>query len=223
MIANAKKMFDPTLQMAALAVLERAVNQALRLDPATQKRLAALSGQVFHLHCTSPDLEIFVMPQRDRVQLAAFYDGDVTAGLTGVGRDFAKLLGSDDVAAELINGNLSVRGDSKALQNLQAIAADLDLDWEAPLARVFGDIVGHQLGRGLRHLASRALYAGRQISRQLNDFARYESGWLAERADVQRFGSDIDQLARRTDQLATRITQLSTRITQLRQRHAARH
>lgn len=215
-MADAKKMFDPTLQMAALAMLERAINQALRLDPATQKRLAALAGQVFHLHCTRPNLELFVMPQNDRVQLAAFYDGDVTAGLTGAGRDFAKLLGSDDAAAELINGNLSVRGDSRALQNLQAIAADLDLDWEAPLTRVFGDIVGHQLGLGLRHLASRALYAGKQISRQLNDFARYESGWFAQRSDVQRFGAEVDQLARRADNLATRIAHL-------RQRRAARH
>jgi ubiquinone biosynthesis protein UbiJ len=203
---------DPMLPTAALALLERAINQALRLDPASRQRLAALAGQVFHLHCTQPDIEVFVLPQADGVRLAAYHDAGVTAGLTGTGGDFAKLLGSDDPAAELINGNLSVRGDSKALQQLQAIAAGLDLDWEAPLARVFGDVVGHQLGRGLRHLADRALYAGRQIARQINDFAHHESGLLAGRAEVGRFGLDVEQVARRTEQFEARLRQLQQRV-----------
>jgi ubiquinone biosynthesis protein UbiJ len=203
---------DPMLPTAALALLEHAVNQALRLDPASRQRLAALAGQVFHLHCTQPDIEVFVLPQVDGVRLAAYHEGETTAGLTGAGRDFAKLLGSDDPAAELINGNLSVRGDSKALQKLQAIAAGLDLDWEAPLARMFGDVVGHQLGRGLRHLADRAIYAGRQIARQINDFAHHESGLLAGRAEVERLGLDVEQIARSAEQFEARLRQLQQRI-----------
>jgi ubiquinone biosynthesis protein UbiJ len=207
-----QKLIDPTLQMAALAVLERALNQALRLDPATQKRLAELAGQVFHLHCTQPDLQLFVMPQSDRVQLAAFFDGKITAGLTGAARDFSRLLHSDDAAAELINGNLVVRGDSKALQQLQRIAADLDIDWGAPLARVFGDVAGHQMGQGLRHLASRALYAGKQVSRQLQDFVAHESNLFAAASEVQRFGSDVEQLARRSEQLEQQFHTLRLRF-----------
>jgi ubiquinone biosynthesis protein UbiJ len=207
-----QKLIDPTLQMAALAALERVLNQALRLDPATRQRLASLAGQVFHLHCTRPDLQLFVMPQRDGVQLAAFFDGKITAGLTGEARDFSRLLHSDDPAAELINGNLVVRGDSKALQQLQRIASDLDIDWEAPLARVFGDVIGYQLGQGLRHLASRALYAGKQVSRQLQDFVAHESHLFAAPQDVQRFGRDVDQLARRGEQLEQQLNALRQRF-----------
>lgn len=203
---------DPTLQMAAIAALEHTINQALRLDPATRKRLATLAGQVFHLQCTGPELDLFLLPQTDGVQFAANFDGKITAGLSGSGRDYSRLLSSKDPAAELINGNLVVRGDSVALQQLQRIATDLDLDWEMPLTRVFGDVVGHQLGRGLRHLASRALYAGRQLTRQVNDFVNHESGLFAARYEVDRFNADVDQLARRSDRVETQLAQLRQRF-----------
>lgn len=206
-----QKLIDPTLQMAALAVLERAINRALQLDPATQQRLRALAGQVFHLHCTRPDLELFLLPQIDGVQLAAFFDGKITAGLTGTAGDFSRLLHSDDPAAELINGNLAVRGDSKALQRLQRIASDLDLDWEAPLTRLFGDVVGFQLGRGLRHLAGRARYAGQQMARQVQDFVAHESHLFAAPHEIKQFGSDVEQLARRSERLEQQLNTLRQR------------
>lgn len=209
-----KKMLDPTLQMAALATLERVINQALRLDPATQKRLAALAGQVFHLQCTRPELEVFVLPQPDRVTLAGFYEGKITAGLSGNAGDFAKLLSSKDPAAELINGNLVVRGDSHALQQLQRIAADLDIDWEAPLTRIFGDVIGFQLGRGLRHLASRALYAGKQLQRQVHDYVNHESHWLATQHEVNRFNADVELLSLRSDRFETQLNKLKHQLQQ---------
>lgn len=207
-----QKLIDPTLQMAALSALEHALNRALKLDPATRARLAALDGQAFHLHCTRPDLQLFLLPRRDRVQLAAFHDGDVTAGLTGEARDFAKLLRSDDPAAELINGKLSVVGDTRALMQLQRIAAELDIDWQAPLARAFGDVAGHALGQGLQHLASRARYAGRQLLRQLQDFAVHESHQFAAQGEVAQFGRDVDQLARRGAQLESQLAALRQRL-----------
>ncbi len=207
-----QKLIDPTLQMATLAVLERAINQALRLDPATQQRLRALAGQVFHLHCTRPDLELFLLPQTDGVQLAAFFDGKITAGLTGSAGDFSRLLHSDDPAAELINGNLVVLGDSKALQQLQHIASDLDLDWEYPLTKVFGDVVGFQLGRGLRHLAGRALYAGKQVSRQVQDFVAHESDLFAAPQEIKQFGSDVEHIARRSERLEQQLKTLRQRF-----------
>ena len=218
-----KKMLDPTLQMAALATFERLINQALRLDPATQKRLAAMTGQVFHLQCTQPQLEVFVLPQNDGITLAGFFDGKITAGLSGTANDFAKLLSSKDPAAELINGNLVVRGDSNALQQLQRIAVDLDLDWEAPLTRMFGDVIGYQLGRGLRHLASRALYADKQLQRQVHDYVNHESNWLATQHEVNRFNADVESLSLRSERFETQLKKLQAKLRHSLDQRPARH
>jgi ubiquinone biosynthesis protein UbiJ len=214
-------VIGPTAQSAAVAALETLINRALMLDPASRARLAALAGQVFHIECTRPALQLFVLPQRDRVQLAARWEGVVSAGLSGSAEDFIELLTSADPATTLINGNLNARGDSRALQRLQAIAGDLDIDWEAPLTRLFGDIVGHQLGRGLRRVHTLFAQAGRSLGRQLRDYVREESDWLAPRWQVETFCAEVVELARRGDRLELRATQLRQQLAR-RQQPAAR-
>lgn len=212
-------MIGPTARSAAVAAVETVINRALALDPATRIRCAALEGKVFHLECTRPALQLFVLPQRDRIQLAAQWEGEVDAGLSGSAGDFAELLTSSDPAATLINGPLSVRGDSQALQRLQHIVTDLDIDWEAPLARLFGDVAGHQLGNALRGAHRFLLQAGRNLGRQLRDYVRDESGWLAPRWQVETFCADVAELARRSEQLKQRAAQLQRLAQQRRPLH----
>jgi ubiquinone biosynthesis protein UbiJ len=204
--------FGPTLKTAAFAALEGAINTALRLDPASRQKLAALNGRVFHLECTKPDLDIFLLPQQDGVQLAAHWEGDISAGLSGSGDDFMQLLRSSDPAATLINGNMTVIGDSKALLQLRDIAAQLDLDWEAPLTRVFGDIVGHQMARSLRFGHRLFRDAASSLQRQVRDYFQEENTWVAQRWQFDQFQSDIETLQSRSEQLVARAAQLQQRV-----------
>ena len=209
-------MIHATAKSAAIAALEALVNRALDLDPASRGRLAALSGQVFHLECTRPDLDVFLLPQADRVLLAGFWDGPVTAGVRGSHTDFIELLTSDDPGATLINGDMNVIGDSKALLRLRDIAVDLDLDWEAPLNRVFGDVLGHQLGLGLRRLHTLARDAGASVARQLRDYVKEESDWLVPRWQAQQFSAEVAQLAQRGERLEARLAGLRQQLARRR-------
>jgi ubiquinone biosynthesis protein UbiJ len=203
----------PTLKTAAFAALEGAINTALRLDPASRQKLAALNGRVFHIECSKPDVDIFLIPQQDGVQLAAHWEGEVTAGLSGSADDFAQLLRSTDPGATLINGNMTVIGDSKALLQLRDIAAALDLDWEAPLTRVFGDIVGHQMARSLRFGQRLLRDATNSLQRQVRDYLQEESSLLTPRWQFEQFKTDIDTLSARSEQLLKQAAQLQQVIT----------
>lgn len=209
-------MIGPTAKSAAIAALEGLVNRALGLDPASRQRLAALAGQVFHIECTQPDLDLFLLPHGDRVQLAGFWDGPVTAGIRGGYADFIELLTSEDPGATLINGKMKIIGDSKALLRLRDVAADLDLDWEAPLTRVFGDVLGHQLGQGLRHLHALARNAGSSIARQVRDYVKEESDWLAARWQVDGFRAEVTQVALRGERLESRLAGLRQHLARRR-------
>jgi ubiquinone biosynthesis accessory factor UbiJ len=214
-----KGVIGPTLKSAAGAALETLVNQALKLDPASRQRLTAMDGQIFHIECTAPAVDIYLLPQHDRVQIASYCDGPITAGLRGSADDFIQLLTSADPGATLINGKMTVQGDSQALLQLRAIAADLDIDWEAPLVQVFGDVIGHQLGRGLQQMTSLLQEAGRSFSRQLRDYVKEESDWLAPRWQVENFKTQVDELVRRSETLEARAAQLRQQI--LRRQHNA--
>lgn len=208
---SAKRTF-PTLKGVGLAALEGALNAALKLDAASRAQLAALAGQVFHLECTWPELDIYLLPQTDRVQLAAHWEGAVTAGLTGSRDDYLELLRSADPAATLINGDMRVIGDSKALLRLRDIAAALDLDWEAPLTRVFGDIAGHQMARSLRFGSRLLRDAANSLQRQVRDYMREENPWLARRWQFEQFKQQVAALDMRTKQLAERAENLRQRV-----------
>lgn len=201
-----------TLKTGAIAALEFVVERALALDPASRAQLAALAGQVFHLECTQPSLDLFLILHADRIQLASHWEGDVTAGLRGTGRDYAELLRSADPGATLINGAMTVHGNSKALLRLRDVAAHLDIDWEAPLANLFGDMVGHQLGRTLRFGGRLLNDAVASLRRQLHDYVQEESDWLASRAQFESFRADIAQTAQRGEQLAQDLARLKQRL-----------
>lgn len=198
-------LISPTLHTAGLAGLEALINQTLTLDPGSLLRLEKLSGHVFWLHCTSPELSVYLIPSDEGISLQGVYAGEADTRLTGSAGEFAKLLTADDPASALINGELQLHGDTQALIELQKIAKDLDIDWEAPLANVFGDVVGHHLGQGLRAGFSFGLQAFKSLRRQLDDYLVEESDWLAPRWQVDKFMNEVDQLAQRTERLQARL------------------
>ena len=105
-----------TLNVAALAALERAINAALGMDDATREQVNALAGKVFCIDCSVPALRAYIAPEADGVRLYSHYEGAVSCTVSGAGSDFVALAGALDKASALVNGNLRISGDSAPLQ-----------------------------------------------------------------------------------------------------------
>jgi ubiquinone biosynthesis protein UbiJ len=200
-----------TLHTAAIGGLETAINAALRLDQSTLKKLQTLERHVFHLRCTAPELDLFLIPGVDEVRLCGFYDGDADTTLSGSAQEFAKLVTSSDPASTLINGDLELHGDSQALINLQKILQQLDVDWEAPLSNIFGDVISHQMGKSIRQGFSFGLQALQGFKRHVDEYIVEESDLVPPRWQVEQFFTDIDQLAMRTERLQAQFEKLKQR------------
>ncbi len=201
-----------TLHTAALGGLEQAINKALTLDPATQQRLQQLDGHVFLLDCTAPELQFYLIPGLDGLRLCGFFEGTADTTLAGSAKEFAKLASSEDPASALINGKVELHGNSQALIELQKILKQLDLDWEAPLTRLFGDVVGHQLGQGLRKGFSFGKQALSNLKRQFDDYIVEESELVPPRWQVDKFFNEVDQLATRSERLEAKLQRLRQRL-----------
>ena len=205
------KMIDPTVHTAAIATLEIAINRALALDPTGSAQLVALEGKIFQFSCLSPELDIFLAADGNRLKLMGYWEGEVTAAIRGNASDFADLATATDPTAALINGNLELQGDSAPLIELQKILAGLDMDWEAPLVNAFGDIAGHQLAQALRGLFSWGQQASASFLRQLEEFIHEEARLAPPRLEVEDFYQDVQQLNQRVDRLQARIRQLAAK------------
>lgn len=206
---NTDSIISPTLHTAAIGGLELAINKALALDPATAGKLARLDGHVFQLECTSPSLSLYLIPGKNDVRLCGIYEGDADTALKGSASAFTTLATSPDPANTLINGELELHGNSQALIELQQIGKQLDLDWEAPLTQLFGDVVGHQLGRGLRRGFRFANQALKNLRRQFDDYLVEESDLMPPRWEAEQFFNDVDQLNLRTERIEARIQKLA--------------
>lgn len=209
---------DPTLHTAALAALEAATNRALALSPGGRETLEPLGDRVFAFHCTSPELDFYLLPGPDGLRLTGFHEGPVTTSLTGTASDFAELARATDPAATLVNGGLRMEGDSAPLIELQQVLSTLQVDWEAPLVDTLGDVAGHQLAELLRQAFSWGRQASSSLARQLGEFIHEEARLSPPRLEVEDFYRDVHDLGLRVDRLESRANRLRRQIEKLRNR-----
>jgi len=208
---------DPALHTAALATLERAVNQALELSPGGPEALNTLADKVFALHCTAPQLDAYLQPGNGSIRLMGVYDGPVTTSVRGSASDFAELATAKDPTAMLINGALELSGDSAPLIELQKIISHLEVDWEAQLVNTLGDVAGHQLAQMLRGAYSWGRQASTGLERQLEEFIHEEARLSPPRLELEDFYSDVQQLGLRVERLESRTQRLRKRMQKLRE------
>jgi ubiquinone biosynthesis protein UbiJ len=208
---------DPALHTAALATLERAINQALELSPGGREALDSLAEKVFALHCTTPQLDAYLQPGNGSIRLMGVYDGPVTTSVRGSASDFAELATAKDPTAMLINGALELSGDSAPLIELQKIISHLEVDWEAQLVNTLGDVAGHQLAQMLRGAYSWGRQASTGLERQLEEFIHEEARLSPPRLELEDFYSDVQQLGLRVERLESRTQRLRKRMQKLRE------
>lgn len=205
----------PTLHTASLAGLETLLNRALALDPQGREELAELSGCVFALECTAPQLSAYLQPTASGIRLMGHFEGAVTTRVRGRASDFTELASAADPTAALINGELVLEGDSGPLIALQQVVAGLELDWEAPLVQTLGDVAGHQLAQTLRGSFRFSRQAGNSLTRQLDEFIHEEARLSPPRLELEDFYRDVQTLDQRVDRLQSRVKRLQQKLTRL--------
>jgi len=204
-----------TINVAALNALEQAINRALEMDDATRERLVALQPTVFHVRCTVPDLQMYIVPENDRISLYGHYEEKATCSVSGAASDYIALVAAKDKASALVNGNLKISGDSSKLLELEKIISVLDVDWEARLALFIGDAPAHQLGRIARSAEKWRKSAHTSFERHLGEFIKEEARLSPPPLEVEDFFADLQQLAVRTDRAEAAIRRLKRRASAL--------
>lgn len=204
-----------TAKLAALATLEAAMNQGLRLDPAAAVSLQALAGKAFHLEIVGTQINVYLLVDPEGVQLRSIYDGRVNTRISGSIGDFAELISAEDPASALINGGISIRGDSAPLFQMLAILQKLDMDWEGALAQWIGDIPAHEVGRALRNAMRWGRQTATSLGRQAEEFLHEESRLLPPTAELELFYSQIHKLGLSVDRLEARLQRQRDRLERL--------
>ncbi|MEY1662958.1 ubiquinone biosynthesis accessory factor UbiJ [Isoalcanivorax beigongshangi] len=199
------------LETTLVASLERALNTALRADPATLMQLGEDSGHLLEIRLRFPARSLFVLIVEDGVEcyLGAVTEPDVR--VEGHALDLAAQLLGWRSAPSVIGGPVRIEGNRELLQRLTALAQQLDVDWGALLAPVIGPELAAQLDHGARQLFSWARDGLRRLARQGADYLRFESGLVPSRHELREFGHEVVELQMATERLEARLARLTDR------------
>jgi ubiquinone biosynthesis protein UbiJ len=191
-----------------LAGLEAALNRFLGLDPRSASRLSALQGRLIGLEILGLDITLYLAPGPAGIQVLGRSERPPDCMIAGSPLALARLGAARDRAGELFTGGVRVSGDAELGQAFGEILADLDIDWEEQLSRLTGDVIAHQLGRGLRELIGWTARTRNTLGQDLQEYLQEELRLLPARGEVERFQDAVDELRDDMERLEARLVRL---------------
>ena len=199
------------LSTTATATAERAINAALRGDPASAARLNRHAGRLLAVRLTLPSTALYALIVEDGVELYLRSEAEPDVTVTGNPVDLAALVLDWRRQPGVIGGPVRVEGNRELLQDLRELTTDLRLDWGTLLEPLIGGELAQQVDLGARRLFGWARDTLNRLGDQVGDYLGSEAGLLALRRDLYEFYQDVDELRGDVDRLQARVQHLKNR------------
>ena len=208
-------------QSVVVAGLQTVVKNVLELDPELAEGIAELEGAVLEVHVQGIDKRFQLHPSRKGVSIVPVDDNaqsyatvpDVT--ISGPPFTLLRLLGSLESVDGVLPPDVSISGELQLVHKLSRLAKRANIDWEEPLAKLFGDSVAHELGRGIRGFVSWARGASDTIAWDVGEYLREERRLSPTRLEVDDFAGQVDEIRDDVERLEVRIARLEARVRRL--------
>lgn len=199
------------LPLMATAVLEKAFNQCLRMDPETLAQVTRLEGKVIALEIAGLGKTIYLVPTASGLRVQSVFEGEPDVTLRGGPFSLARL-GLSEHPTKVFGDGVEMSGDAQLGRKIQRILDGLKLDWEEQLSHLSGDVVAHQVGNTLRGLLDWGRQAADTLGRDVAEYFQEESRDLVVRAELAPFLDGVDILRADVDRLTQRVQRLQARL-----------
>ena len=211
-------MIFAALQSAALEGAEKIINAALVHDPASAERLRALQGKVLLVDSSMPPLRIAVEPSATGIMLHSNLQDSAEVTVSGTLVSLAAMAINADEMVSFSGTGVNVSGNLEVLRQLNHIMAELDIDWEAALAELIGDVPAHLLGETIRNSAEFRSNALNRAQSALAEVSQEELRLTPSKNEYQSFVQSVRHLSTDVDRLAARANKLRLSLQQRKSR-----
>lgn len=189
--------------------LEAALNRLVDLDPETRTALRALDGRAVTLEFRPTPLAMRIAVEGERLAIGPAFGGASALRVTAAPSALLALAlsrGRDDA---MTPGRVEVSGDADLARRLERIARTFEPDFDEAFARVFGDVAGFQIARGVRRALADVRDGARAFARDTAEYLAEEGRLVAPKAEVDAFLDEVDALRERADRLEARIRRVA--------------
>jgi ubiquinone biosynthesis protein UbiJ len=202
------------LRQTALGGAEALVDAALAHDPTSASALAVLEGQVLLIESTLPPINIAVEPTSSGVKLHDRWDDEASVSVTGTLVAMAGVALNANESVSFSGTGIRVSGNLDTLNQLNKIMGNLDIDWEAALAEIIGDIPAHLLAQSIRSSAVFRADTVKRASTGLVEVAQEEFNLTPSKNEFETIAPQIRKLSSDVDRLAARLKRLQQTLRQ---------
>ena len=199
---------NPVLAVLGRA-LETALNRLVDLDPETRTALRTLDGRAITLDFRSTPLAMRIAVEGGRLAIGPAFGGDSALRVTAAPSALLAMAlsrGRDDAPTP---GRVDISGDADLARRLERIARKFEPDFDEAFARVFGDVAGFQIARGVRRALAGLRDGAEALARDTADYLSEEGRVIVPKAEVDVFLDDVDALRERADRLDARVKRLA--------------
>ena len=205
-------MIFSTVHAAALSGIEATINTALQYDPGTQQKLKQIEQQVLLIDCALPPIQVAIEPHKEGLSLHDSWSGEAAVTLSGSLVALANLAISNQDSGSFANSGVKISGNLESLRQFNELLSALDIDWEAALADLLGDIPAHIIGETLRKSAQFKEQTVQRATSVLTEISQEELRLTPSPSEYQQFKQGVRQLASDTDRLMAKLDKLRAQI-----------
>ena len=196
--------------------IELALNQLLRLDEDSQKRLKKLSGK--SLQVTIKELPwplLFSFSEQIDIRAVMPSDKDLEPTTETVDclielnlETLPKLRDSSQLTQLIQQKQLNLIGDIYVAQTFSALIKELDIDWEEQLSGYTGDVVAHQTFASMRTLFDTAKTQIEQGAIELSERLTQSDSIAVKPSEMFEFSKNVSELRSDAERLSARLALL---------------
>lgn len=207
---------SPRIQILISAIacysLERAINEALKLDESSPQRLRKLDGKSVAIDITDWQMSACITFYDHGVQVSAKPVEHCSTRIKGTLFGLFRVGLAKGDSKALFAEKIDIDGDTQVAELTRNLFTELNLDWEGRLANIVGGQAAHQVGRGARHIIKAFKQARLATAESTTEYLQYEINCLPNGDEVQDFISAVGQCRNDVDRLAARVALLKDRI-----------
>jgi ubiquinone biosynthesis protein UbiJ len=206
------KKFSRLTKDSEIKALESLVNKAMDYDPSTQSGFRDLHGRVIKIKCMAPKLSLYILFKKESVQLKKQYEDFVDLKLTGTALSFGAFSINIDQQVSFFDSGIYVSGDQEVLSQLQKLLKNLDIDWEAALSDIIGDIPAHAVGRSVRSSLQWKKNILKRTTKVAVEFGQEEIQIIPSPIEAMNFADSVKKVQNEVERLTLKIYKLTTKL-----------
>ena len=159
---------------------------------------------------TSPPLTVNLLCHGDQISLHSELDKEADVSLKGSASALAGLAmqGEDNITGS----GVEVRGSLDVLQRLKNILSDLDVDWEAAVVEIIGELSAHLVVKTARSMHQWQQQARPRAMAVAANFVRDEARLTPAKVEVEQFRGEVRKLSTDVERLAARVNRLVLKL-----------